>query len=190
MIMMLCGMFCIIHEIEHKKYTRIITGAQSLTGALIIGKAIPIILIFGIVISIVQFILFPVFNIFIPGPPIVLLILILLFLIASLLPGFALGAILKNPLIATEVIIFINMPTLLLSGYTFPAVPKILADVAQVLPFTHFMIIFFRIGQMNCPLVDVTGDIVKLIYFILIGFLITWISLIRLNKSMEKVGCK
>jgi ABC-2 type transport system permease protein len=188
MVMMLAGMFCITHEIEQKRYSRLIQGAYKYPGAMIWGKLLAIIFLFSIVVIGVQFVLFPVFNIYIQGASHTVFALILLYLVASLVFGLAFGTILKNSFLATEVIIFINMPSLLLSGYTFPPVPGLLAHLAKVLPFTHFMTLYFKIAQMASPLSSATSEIVTLTIFSITGFFISWVGLVYLNKSIEKAG--
>lgn len=188
MIMMLAGMFCITHEIEQKRYSRLILGAYKYPGAMIWGKLLPILFLFSIVVIGVQFVLFPLSNIYIHRSSIMVFLLITLFLFSSLVFGFAIGAIFKNSFLATEIIIFINMPSLLLSGYTFPSIPEILAIFAKVLPFTHFMTIYFKIAQMASPLSTAIGEIITLMIFSVIGFFVSWLGLIYLNKSIEKTG--
>lgn len=188
MIMMLAGMFCITHEIEQKRYSRLIPGAYKYPAAMIWGKLLAIIVLFSIVVIGVQFVLFPGFNIYIQGPGKIVFVLITLYLFSSLVSGFAIGAIFKNSFLATEIIIFINMPSLLLSGYTFPPVPGILAVVANVLPFTHFMTLYFKIAQMASPISTAIGEITTLMTFSVIGFFASWLGLIYLNKRIEKAG--
>lgn len=186
MIMMLAGMFSITRHIEHRQYIRVIVNAQKSPGALIIGKLLPILLVFSIIVFFIQFILFPAFKIFNCGSEFLLFIFTLLFLTSSLLPGFAIGAFVRNPLMSTEAIIFVNMPTLLLSGYTFPAVPGPLKLFADILPFVHYKNIYFKIAQMNTPVSIVLPDILALFTFVVIGFLGSWIGIVILNKKLEK----
>jgi ABC-2 type transport system permease protein len=188
MIVMLAGMFCITHEIEQKRYSRLIPGAFKYPGAMIWGKLLPILFFFNIIMIGVQFVLFPIFNIYIEGPNKTVFLFITLFLFSSLVSGFAIGTIFKNSFLATEVIIFVNMPSLLLSGYTFPTVPGLLAFFAKVLPFTHFMTLYFKIAQMASPLSTAFGEILILIIFSVVGFFVSWSGLIFLNKTVEKAG--
>jgi len=186
MIMMLAGMFSICRQIEHRQYNRVILNAQKYPGAFIVGKMLPIVLVFSIIIYFVQFILFPAFKIYNFGSEFFLFLFTLLFLFSSLLPGFALGTILKNPLIATEAIFLVNMPTLLLSGYTFPNIPGPLKIFANLLPFIYFKNIYFKIAQMNTPISIVLPDIVALLTFVVIGFSVSLIGIVILNKQIEK----
>ncbi len=186
MIMVLCGMYSITHEIEYRKFACIIQEINRYPGALIIGKLLAVMIPFSLIVASVQLVLFPYFHIYIEGSGIITFVLIHLFLIASFLPGFAIGAVVKKSMLATEIIIFLNMPSLLVSGYTFPAVTGIFAVFAKVLPFTYFETVYFKIAQMNNPLITTSGEICAFSIFIITGFFISWVSLIRLNKSIEK----
>jgi len=187
-IMMFAGMFCICHEIEGKRYVRIIQSAYKFPAAILLGKYIAIIMLFGILMSAVLFIMFPFFHLYIFGPPVTVFLLTLLFLSASLLPGIAIGAILRNPFLSTEVLILLNMPSMLVSGYTFPAVPGIIASIAQVLPYLHFMPVYFKIAQMNGPMSTVFNEISVLVLFLVTGFFLAWLALILLIGKMKKTG--
>ncbi|HMA64164.1 MAG TPA: ABC transporter permease [Chitinispirillaceae bacterium] len=187
-ILMLAGMFSITHEIDDKRYTRIIESAYNFTGALIIGKAVAILLVFGAVIAFLHLLLFPLFNITIHCSLVNFIMYTFLFLASSLLPGMAIGAFVKEAFLATEVIIFVNMPSLLVSGYTFPSVPTIFADIANILPFVHFMHIFIKSAQLGASIDFIHKELLSLGILFSIFFIFSWIFVFRLSKSIEKAG--
>jgi len=185
-LLMLAGMFSITHEIEDKRYNRIIESAYKFTGALVIGKAFAILMIFGVSIAFIHVILFPLFDITIKCNVVNYVLYTFLFLAASLLPGMAIGAFVKEPFLATEVIIFVNMPSLLVSGYTFPSVPTVFADIANILPFVHFMHIFIKSAQLGAPIDFIYKELISLGVIVTTFFIISWIFIFRLSKSVEK----
>lgn len=187
-ILMLAGMFSITHEIDDKRYARIIESAYKYTGALITGKVIAILLVFSIGIAFLHLLLFPLFEITINCSMGKYIIYTFLFLAASLLPGMAIGAFVKEPFLATEIIIFVNMPSLLVSGYTFPSVPTIFADIANILPFVHFMHLFIKSAQLGAPVVFIHTELISLGFIASLFFIASWIFVYRLSKNIEKAG--
>lgn len=185
-ILMLAGMFSITHEIDGKRYTRIIESAYKFTGALIIGKAAAILLVFSIVIAFLHLVLFPAYDMAIHCSLVNYILYTFLFLAASLLPGMAIGAFVKDAFLATEVVIFVNMPSLLVSGYTFPSVPTIFADIANILPFVHFMHIFIKSAQLGAPVRFVHNELLSLGLIASLFFIFSWIFVFRLSKNIEK----
>ncbi len=187
-ILMLAGMFSITHEIDDKRYTRIIESAYNYTGALITGKAVAILLVFSAVIAFLHLVLFPVSDITIHCSLVNFIMYTFLFLASSLLPGMAIGAFVKEAFLATEVIIFVNMPSLLVSGYTFPSVPAIFADIANILPFVHFMHIFIKSAQLGAPVHFIHNELLSLGMIVSLFFIFSWILVFRLSKNIEKAS--
>jgi ABC-2 type transport system permease protein len=88
--------------------------------------------------------------------------------------------------------IFINMPTFIFSGYTFPlwAVPAALAAFAQIMPFTHFFTAFFKVALMNVSITYAYPEIIKLLAFIILPIPLIFLALgKKLPSRKSGVSC-
>jgi ABC-2 type transport system permease protein len=122
--------------------------------AMLAARSTPACAVFSAVALLVVELLFPCFNIRFNGPRLPMLGLILLFIIASFVPGVLIGLLAKKSVSGLALGILINMPAFIFSGFTFPtwAFPGPLAALAQALPFSHFAPAFFQIALVNAPL--------------------------------------
>jgi ABC-2 type transport system permease protein len=108
---------------------------------LIGAKAFPYLLIHGLVCALFIGLFFPATGISITGHWFLLLIYTAAFLLSIVTWGAWISAWVSNRLFATQVLMFVAMPSFLLSGYTWPhmAMPDFLQAISQLLPLTHFV---------------------------------------------------
>jgi len=175
-IIMLCGLLVIAHEREQNTLQLALDNAGGCIGIFLLGKSIPYLSAFCAVALGILGILFPAFDIKIAGGFWETFVLVLLFVFASFAPGLMLGCLVKDPIVGTQVAIFINLPAFIFSGYTFPsgAFPNALALIAYVLPFTHFSSAFFKMSLVHAPLHYATNEIIALLGFVTIPLVLTW----------------
>lgn len=145
MILVLCivlaAVLVINAEFVEGTIDELVQAADSKTGALVFGKSLPYILIHSVNALIMFFIIYPIFNV----PTDHISVAYFMFFIALIAAGFALGiaisALVHDPLLASDVGLFLTAPSLIFCGYTFPlwGMPKFDMLFAQILPFTHYI---------------------------------------------------
>jgi ABC-2 type transport system permease protein len=183
LILMLAGMLLFTQDLDMGALKNIFNLSNNSPMVFIVGKCIPLLIVFNLILFYTLFILFPLFHVYLAGTIPELLLVTELFLSASILLGIAFGAVFKNSLIASEIIIFINMPSMLFSGYTFPAMPDFINVIAQFLPFTHFMYSYFMFGQMNCSISTALNQIAALSIFVIAGLIVVYIAIYDAMKK-------
>ncbi len=170
MTVMLSALLIFVREFERKTIDSALTIVRNNRFLFILGKSLPLFLVHSLMAIFILCIAFPLGKIYLPGSYPVIIGVTILFILASFIPGLLLGAVIHDSFYATEFSIFINMPTFIFSGYTFPlwAVPGPLVAFSQIMPFTHFFTAFFKIAQMNLPMIYAFPEVLKLLAFIII----------------------
>jgi ABC-2 type transport system permease protein len=109
-----------------------------------------------------------------------------LFAAVNILLGMMISTLVKDELLATEIVIFYNTPAFIFSGFTFPlwSMPVIHSIYAQLMPFTHFLSAYLKIYRMNASFDLFVKDILILTGFLLIGLTTTSIALyLKIKKA-------
>jgi ABC-2 type transport system permease protein len=143
-------------------------GTPCTPGALLIGKTLPYFGLHCLTGMGIVLILFPVFDIKLPGAFSLTCGLMMLYIAASFVPGLIIGLIVPNSIFGAQVGILVNMPAFIFSGYTFPlsAIPTPLAHLSQILPFTHFVPAFFKLSITRAPIASASAELAALVAFI------------------------
>src|SRR3990167_5545000 len=107
----------------------------------IIGKAVPFIVVGYVQVIIVIMLATWFFKVPLLGSACLLFILTLPFIIANLFVGMTISTLAKTQLEASQISIFFFLPSLLLSGFAFPfkGMPIWAQWIGNVLPLTHFI---------------------------------------------------
>jgi ABC-2 type transport system permease protein len=102
----------------------------------------------------------------------------MLYVMASVIYGMGIGALLGNTLVATEIAVFLGIPAFILSGYTFPlwAVPGFMSTCAQILPYKHFFTLYFKVAQMNTPVAFLFPEIIRLLLVAVIPAIVLYVK--------------
>ncbi len=185
MIIMLSGVLIISSEFVHNTFTELVELANQNVFNIILGKSLPHILFhFVTAISIIG-IIFPLFNLHVAGATFSLLLLFLVFILASFFLAFMISSLFHDQMFATELALFINTPAFLFSGFTFPltSMPLLHNIFAAIIPFTHFLYGYLMIYQMGTPLSYAIGFIGNLSLFIIISLIVIIFSMKRHIKS-------
>ncbi len=108
----------------------------------------------------------------------------LLFIGASLSLGLVLSTIAKNQLQATQMTVFVLLPSILLSGFMFPyeGMPVGAQYVAEVFPATHFMRMIRGFVLRDAGLLDLHRDVLWMLGFFVIGLII---AALRFKKRLD-----
>ncbi|MBK5967722.1 MULTISPECIES: ABC transporter permease [Thiorhodovibrio] len=151
---------------------------------LMIGKILPYVGIGLVQAGIILGLGHLVFTVPLHGSLLALACLTLVFIGASLSLGLVLSTIAKSQLQATQMTIFILLPSILLSGFMFPyeGMPLAAQYIAEALPATHFIRAIRAVLLRDAMLEDVQEDTLWLLGFMLIGLLV---ASLRFRKRLD-----
>jgi ABC-2 type transport system permease protein len=118
------------------------------------------------------------------GNPITLLVLTFLFLLVCLGIGLLASTIADNQQQAAQLVMFLAVPSILLSGFIFPreTMPKIIHMITYAIPLSYFVIIIRGIILKGLGLVDLLPQIIPLT---VIGLGILFLSVKRFHKRLS-----
>ncbi|WP_170342570.1 ABC transporter permease [Ruegeria arenilitoris] len=172
MTMILFTSAAIVRERERGNMEMLInTPVKSIE--LMIGKIIPYIFLGLLQVAIILGLGHFLFDVPINGGMIPLLVVTLLFIIASLSLGLVISTLAQNQLQSMQMTIFVLLPSILMSGFMFPfdGMPKPVQVISQVLPATHFMDMIRGVVLRDATLYALRGDILWMIGFAVLGML-------------------
>ncbi len=140
---------------------------------LMIGKIIPYIFLGLIQVGIILGLGHILFDVPINGGLGTLLVVTLLFIIASLSLGLVISTLAQNQLQSMQMTIFVLLPSILMSGFMFPfdGMPQPVQMIAQVLPATHFMDMIRGVVLRDASLYELRWGILWMIGFAVLGLL-------------------
>lgn len=150
----------------------------------ILGKGLPFVFICYLQLIIVIVFAFSVFGIPMRGDPIYLFIFTLPFIFANLAMGMTISTLAKSQVEASQICLFIFMPSLLLSGFAFPfqGMPLWAQWIGNVLPMTHFINIVRGITLKGIGLSEIWVDLWPLLLFMLV---MVFIALKRYHQTLD-----
>ncbi|MGE5496900.1 MAG: ABC transporter permease [Syntrophothermus sp.] len=172
MIIMISGVLVISSEFSHNTFAELVQISGGSALRILCGKAVPHLLIHSATLFFVIGLIFPVFNIEIRGSVIFTMLFSLLFICAALFPALLISSFFHEQLLATEMAVFINTPSFIFSGFTFPlwSMPALHNYFSIIIPYTHFITGFLKIYQMQAPARYVIPEITALIIFAAVSF--------------------
>ncbi|MDN3718577.1 ABC transporter permease [Roseibium salinum] len=108
----------------------------------------------------------------------------LLFIGASLSLGLVLSTIAKSQLQATQMTVFVLLPSILLSGFMFPyeGMPEIAQYIAEIFPATHFMRMVRGFVLRDASLIDLHRDALWMFGFFVLGMTV---AAFRFKKRLD-----
>ncbi|KZM49386.1 ABC transporter permease [Labrenzia sp. OB1] len=151
---------------------------------LMIGKIIPYIFIGLLQTAIILGLGYFLFNVPLGLRPFDLLVGTLLFIGASLSLGLVLSTIAQTQLQATQMTVFLLVPSILLSGFMFPyeGMPLAAQYIAEVLPATHFMRMVRGFVLRDAGLLDLYRDVLWMCGFFVLGLAV---AAFRFKKRLD-----
>ncbi|WP_171209684.1 MULTISPECIES: ABC transporter permease [unclassified Ruegeria] len=182
MTMILFTSAAIVRERERGNMEMLInTPIQSIE--LMIGKIIPYIFLGLIQVVIILGLGHVLFDVPINGGLGTLLVVTLLFIIASLSLGLVISTLAQNQLQSMQMTIFVLLPSILMSGFMFPfdGMPQPVQMIAQVLPATHFMDMIRGVVLRDASLYELRWGILWMIGFAAFGLLV---ATLRFKKRL------
>lgn len=150
---------------------------------LMIGKIIPYVGIGLIQVGIILGLGSVLFSVGVAGSLLTLLLVTLLFIVASLSLGLVLSTYAQTQLQAMQMTVFVLLPSILLSGFIFPyeGMPEGAQMLADLLPATHFMRLVRGVVLRDAILADLGPDALWLLGFSMVGLAV---ASLRFRKSL------
>ncbi|MGI9400366.1 MAG: ABC transporter permease [Rhizobiaceae bacterium] len=183
MTMILFTSAAIVREHERGNMEMLITTpVKSLE--LMIGKITPYIFIGLIQASIILALGYLLFDVHFWGNLLSLFFGTLLFIGACLSVGLVLSTLATTQLQAMQMMVFILIPSILLSGFMFPyeGMPVEAQYIAEGLPATHFMRIVRGVTLRDATLLEMPYDVLWLAGFFVVGL---GIAALRFKKRLD-----
>ena len=151
---------------------------------LMLGKIIPYVGIGLVQVAIILGAGHLLFDVPVVGGLGVLLVMTLLFIMASLTLGLVISTVARNQLQAMQMTVFILLPSILLSGFMFPyeGMPPLAQRIADLLPATHFMQVIRGVVLRDASLADLRPDALWLLGFTAIGLVV---ASLRFHKRLD-----
>ena len=151
---------------------------------LMIGKIIPYVFIGLIQTVIILGLGHVLFNVPIGARTFDLFVGTLLFIGASLSLGLVLSTIARSQLQATQMTVFVLLPSILLSGFMFPyeGMPAVAQYIAEVLPATHFMRMIRGFVLRDAGLLELHRDVLWMCGFFVLGMIV---AAFRFKKRLD-----
>lgn len=150
----------------------------------IIGKAIPFIIVGYAQVLIVIFIAIVFFGVPMLGSALLLFTLTLPFILANLFVGIMISTLAQTQLEASQISIFFFLPSTLLSGFAFPfkGMPMWAQWLGNVLPLTHFINIVRGIMLKGVGMAALWVDLWPILLFM---FVMLFVALKRYRETLD-----
>ena len=164
-------------------------GISSSPFTLLLGKSIPYIVINLIVAEIYLRVVFPLNNIPMEGHWGMMISFTVLFVLTVVTWGTWVSALCKTRLFATQILMFVAMPSFILSGFTWPpsAMPEVIQWISHLLPMTYFVHSFRFIYLADVDFIYVAQDFLVLAGFLTINLLLGYLIIKRIIRSPDQI---
>ena len=152
-------------------------GISRRADVLFLGKALPYFIVNFLIAEVYMRVFFPMNEIPMEGSWPLMMSFTALFVGAVVALGIWVSSFCKTRLFATQLLMFIAMPSFVLSGFTWPlsAMPEAVQWLSQLLPMTHFVTSFRNIYLAGADLAQVSSAVIALLGFLAANvFLALW----------------
>jgi ABC-2 type transport system permease protein len=183
MTMILFTAVALVRERERGNLELLINTPVS-SAELMIGKVIPYIVIGMLQLALILGVGRLLFDVPVRGSIVDLYLAACAFIAANLALGLLISTAARTQFQAMQMMVFILLPSILLSGFMFPfdGMPKFARYIGEALPNTHFIRLTRGIMLRDARLVELTPDLYYLIGFTVVAMLI---ATLRFNKRLD-----
>ena len=183
MAIMLLTAVIISSEFSHGNFGNLLEAAGGRVWALLAGKAAPYLLINTATALLIPGLFYSFFNVDMPGSTAGAALLFILFSVSCVFFGILISSFSRNYMFTAEISLFLNTPAFIFSGFVYPfrAMPGPHVWFAQLMPFTHFIDAYLKIGVMESPLNTAFPEILTLTSFTLLSIVFT-LAILYLRK--------
>jgi ABC-2 type transport system permease protein len=190
MIIMICVLL-INSELEDNTISELLELSGNSAFKIIAGKTLAHYLVGMINVVLIFGIFFTYFNI-----PYVhafgkLFVLFSILILACIGIGIMISIIFSETLMASDLALFYTSPAFVFSGFTFPkwAMPWYDQIYANLMPYTPFLIGFFKVYQMDASWKLIAPHLLHMFWFIAIPFSVAW-AVLKIKLSKKKLLVK
>ena len=183
MTMILFTSVAIVRERERGNLELLINTPVS-SSELMIGKVIPYIVIGMLQLVLILAVGRLLFAVPVRGNPLDLLLAASTFVAANLALGLLISTAAKTQFQAMQMMVFILLPSILLSGFMFPfdGMPRFAQAIGEILPNTHFIRLTRGIMLRDAALTELKSDLYYLIGFTVVAMLL---ATLRFTKRLD-----
>lgn len=183
MTMILFTSVAIVRERERGNLELLINTPLSST-ELMVGKVIPYIVIGMLQLALILGVGRVLFDVPVRGSIVDLYLAASAFIAANLALGLLISTAAKTQFQAMQMMVFILLPSILLSGFMFPfdGMPKFAQYIGEALPNTHFIRLTRGIMLREASLLELTSDLFYLLGFALIAMTV---AALRFTKRLD-----
>ena len=183
MTMILFTSVAIVRERERGNLELLINTPVS-SAELMIGKVIPYVLIGLVQLALILAVGRLLFDVPIRGSIVDLYLAAAAFIAANLALGLLLSTAAKTQFQAMQMMVFILLPSILLSGFMFPfdGMPEFARWLGEILPNTHFIRLTRGIMLREASLWELSGDLLYLLGFTVVAMTV---ASLRFTKRLE-----
>ncbi len=183
MTMILFTAVAIVRERERGNLELLINTPVS-SGELMIGKVIPYIVIGMLQLALILGVGRLLFDVPVRGSVLDLYLAACAFVAANLALGLLISTAAKTQFQAMQMMVFILMPSILLSGFMFPfdGMPEAARYIGEALPNTHFIRLTRGIMLRDAKLSELAPDLYYLIGFTIVAMLV---ATLRFKKRLD-----
>lgn len=183
MTMILFTSVAIVRERERGNLELLINTPLSPT-ELMVGKVIPYIVIGVLQLALILGVGRLLFDVPVHGSVVDLYLAASAFIAANLALGLLISTAAKTQFQAMQMMVFILLPSILLSGFMFPfdGMPRFAQYIGEALPNTHFIRLTRAIMLRDASLDELTSDLFYLLGFTLIAMTV---AALRFTKRLD-----
>ena len=183
MTMILFTSVAIVRERERGNLELLINTPVS-SSELMIGKVVPYIVIGMLQLVLILAVGRLLFAVPMRGNPLDLLLAAATFIAANLALGLLISTAAKTQFQAMQMMVFILLPSILLSGFMFPfdGMPPFAQAIGELLPNTHFIRLTRGIMLRDAALTELKPDLYYLFGFTLVAMLL---ATLRFTKRLD-----
>ena len=183
MTMILFTAVAIVRERERGNMELLIATPLA-SSELMIGKVLPYVAIGLVQATAVLFLGTLLFDVPVNGSLLDVYLAITLLIIANLALGLLISTAAKSQFQAMQMMVFVFLPSILLSGFMFPfaGMPYLAQWLAELLPLTHFLRLIRGVMLRSASLWELWPDLLALVAFIAV---MMTVAILRFRKRLD-----
>ncbi|MBS0224904.1 MAG: ABC transporter permease [Proteobacteria bacterium] len=183
MTMILFTAVAIVRERERGNMELLIATPLA-SSELMIGKVLPYVVIGLVQATSVLLLGLLLFDVPVNGSLLDVYLAITLLIVANLALGLLISTAAKSQFQAMQMMVFIFLPSILLSGFMFPfaGMPRLAQWFAELLPLTHFLRLIRGVMLRGASLWELWPDMLALLAFIMV---MMTVAILRFRKRLD-----
>lgn len=146
-------------------WRELFSAKRSSTNRLVAGKLLMMVVVFTLFVLLLRVTIIPLFDIYIGGESLAILLFVIVGLGAAAAAGMFVGSFFRHRLTAFVVLGFTSYPFFMVSGYAWPdgQLPILIQWLARLLPTTPMLKGLFSLTQINAGVAQMLPQLVNLL---------------------------